>query len=150
MTRARLPLILAGVAVATLGLTACEKPNPGASVFSGTTSQFQRAACWSSDSTYLDDSTCASAALEQAAKNASAVRTLPGQTIGISVDPVVADIGWFPVLGGQRLSDTPVTSTYFRITPTREQLPAGGASIAVVAGDDKGSRGIWIFPLTTS
>ena len=38
----------------------------------------------------------------------------------------------------------------FRFSPTREQLPAGGASIAVVAGDDKGSRGIWIFPLTTS
>ncbi len=150
MKRARLSLVLAGVAVVTLGLTACEKPNPGASIFSGTTSQFQRAACWATDGSYLDDATCAAAALEQAAKTTAAVSTLPGQTIGISVDPVVADIGWFPVLGGQRLSDTPVTSTYFRFTPTREQLPAGGASLAVVAGDDKGSRGIWIFPLTTS
>ncbi|MCX6432610.1 MAG: hypothetical protein NTX29_07405 [Actinobacteria bacterium] len=150
MTRARLPLVLASVAVVTLGLTACEKPNPGASVFSGTTSQFLRAACWATDGGYLDDGTCASAALEQAAKGASAVPTLPGQTIGISVDPVVADIGWFPVLGGQRLTETPLTTTYFRFTPTREQLPAGGATIAVVAGDDKGSRGIWIFPLITS
>ena len=150
MKRARLSLVLAGVALVTLGLTACEKPNPGASVFSGTTSQFLRAACWASGTDYLDDNTCASAALEQAAKNTAAVPTLPGQTIGISVDPVVADIGWFPVLGGQRLTDTPLTTTYFRFTPTREQLPAGGATIAVVAGDDKGSRGIWIFPLATS
>jgi hypothetical protein len=148
MNRARSSLVLAGAGLLALGLTACDKPNPGASVFSGTTSQFQRAACWSEGEAYLDATTCAEGVLTQAAANTGAIPVLAGRTIGISVDPSVADVGWFPVLGDQRLTPQPVTSTYFRFAPTQEQLSAGNGTLAVIAGDAKGSRGVWVYRLT--
>jgi hypothetical protein len=148
MKHARTSLVIAGAGLLALGLTACDKPNPGASVFSGTTSQFQRAACWSDGPGYLDEKNCAANVLQQAADSTGAVPVLAGQTIGISVDPSVADIGWFPAIGGQRLTTQPLTGTYFRFTPTQEQLTTGDQTLAVIAGDAQGSRGVWVYRLT--
>lgn len=150
MQRARLALTVAGTAMVVLSLSACEKPNPGASVFSGTTSAYQQALCWAPEGAYLDEKTCANDLIDKASKGASSVSALPGQTIGISVDPVVADIGWYPVLGGQRVTATPVTDTYFRFTPDAAQLGAGNGALAIVAGDEGGTRGIWMYRLATS
>ena len=89
MQRARLPLIVVGSAALVLGLTACEKPNPGATVFSGTSSAYEQALCWAPEGQYLDEKSCASDVLDAGGTKQS-ISVTPGQTIGISVDPVVA------------------------------------------------------------
>ncbi len=150
MTRARLPLVIAGAAVLALGLTACEKPNPGATVFSGTTSQFRQAACWAFDADALDADACAQDVIDAAASGATtaAIPVVPGQVIGISVDPVVADAGWSPRINGQNLVPSPITSTYFRFTfPEFQEIPQDGLIMELVAGQDEKTRGIWIFKL---
>jgi len=152
MTRARLPLLIAGVAVLALGLTACEKPNPGATVFSGTTSQFRQAACWAFDADSLDANSCAQDVVGAAASGAqtASIPVVPGQVIGISVDPVVADAGWSPRINGQNLVPSPITSTYFRFTfPEFQQVSEDGLIMEIVAGKDEKTRGIWIFKLVS-
>jgi hypothetical protein len=73
---------------------------------------------------------------------------LPGNVIGISVDPVVADAGWYPVIGSQRLTQQPVTSTYFRFTyPDLQEIPEAGVALQVVAGQGEETLGLWVFQL---
>ncbi len=48
-TLAALPIL----GVAALGLVACEKPAPGVSVTSGTTTAYREALCWSFDGSAL-------------------------------------------------------------------------------------------------
>ena len=73
---------------------------------------------------------------------------MPGQTIGISVDPVVADAGWFPVVGGNKLTSEPITSTYYRFTyPGFDAVPADGLTLQIVAGDGAKTRGLWVFKI---
>ncbi len=145
MRHARTVAMLAtAVALATV-LTGCEKPNPGATVFSGTTSQSRQAACWN-DTSPVNALACAQNVLDRGV--APTVPVVPGQTVGISVDPKVADLGWSPQINGQNLAGTTVTDTYFRFTfPEFQALPAEGLVLQVVAGDAGSEQGIWLFRL---
>lgn len=152
MKRTRIALLVVGTTIAVLGLSACEKPNPGASVFSGTTTEFRRATCWAGDGTDLDTQACAQDLIDKAESGATAavIPVVPGQVVGISVDPVVADTGWFPRINGQNLTPTPITSTYFRFTfPEFQEVPADGVLMELVAGDAETTRGVWLFTLAT-
>jgi hypothetical protein len=148
MTLRRIALA-AAVAVAGLALTACEKPAPGVSVFSGTTTEHRAALCWSFSGETLQPEQCAQDLVQRAldGDGVASVPTLANQTVGISVDPTVADTGWFPILGSQRLTEEPVRSTYFRFTFPAVQVPADGVPLQIVAGDGQTTRGIWIFRL---
>ncbi len=149
----RRPILAASVSVlSVLALAACEKPAPGVSVVSGMTSAYRAALCWSFDGEPLSAQTCAQDVVTEALDGADVARVpvIPGQVIGISVDPVVADAGWFPVIGSQRLTQQPITSTYYRFTyPDLQEVPADGVSLQVVAGAD-GTLGLWIFQLIPS
>ncbi len=149
----RRPILAASVSVlSVLALAACEKPAPGVSVVSGMTSAYRAALCWSFDGEPLSAETCAQDVFTEALDGADVARVpvIPGQVIGISVDPVVADAGWFPVIGSQRLTQQPITSTYYRFTyPDLQEVPADGVSLQVVAGAD-GTLGLWIFQLIPS
>lgn len=150
MMRARTAGVLVASAILVLGLTGCDKPNPGASVFSGTTTQFQRAACWSFSGEAIDPAACAKDVVGDAKAGARipSIPVVPGQVIGISVDPVVADEGWAPQVNGQPLITTPTTSTYFRFSyPELQPVPADGILMQIVAGKDGASRGVWFFRL---
>jgi hypothetical protein len=142
--------VATGLAVAGLvALAACEKPTPGATVFSGMSSSYEHALCWSFDGEPLNAQTCAQDVVTEAIDGATVgkVPVVPGDVIGISVDPVVADAGWFPVIGSQRLTQQPITSTYYRFTyPDLQQLPPDGVSLQVVAGNE-GTLGLWVFQL---
>lgn len=149
----RRPVLAASVAVVSvLALAACEKPAPGVTAFSGTTSAHREALCWSFDGEPLSPETCAQDVVTEALDGADVARipVIPGQVVGISVDPVVADAGWFPVIGSQRLTQQPITSTYYRFTyPDLQEVPADGVSLQVVAGAD-GTLGLWVFQLVPS
>lgn len=150
MKHARLPLILVGAAALVLGLTGCEKPNPGASVFSGTTTQWRQAVCWAAEGESIDADACAQDVIAKAADGGqlASIPVVPGQIVGISVDPVVADTGWFPRINGQNLTQAPITSTYFRFTfPEFQEVAADGLLMELVAGSEGANRGIWFFQL---
>ena len=150
MHPARVALVLAAGIAVILGVAGCEKPNPGASVFSGTTSQWREADCWGFDGSTIDISACAKDVLEAATSGAKlpVIPVTPGQTIGISVDPVVADAGWQPLVNNQSLSPSPITSTYYRFTfPEFQELPEEGVVMEILAGEQGAARGLWMFRL---
>jgi hypothetical protein len=150
MKRSRVALLVPALALMALGLTACEKPNPGATVFSGTTSQWRQAACWSHDAENVDTAACAQDVIAAAADGAktATIPVVPGQVIGISVDPVVADTGWYPRINGQNLTQSPITSTYFRFTfPEFQEVAEDGFLMEIVAGSAEQTRGLWLFQL---
>lgn len=150
MKHARLPLVLAGAAALALSLTACEQPNPGASVFSGTTSQWRQAVCWAGEGESIDANACAQDVIAKAADGGqlASIPVVPGQTVGISVDPVVADAGWSPRINGQNLTQSPITSTYFRFTfPEFQDVAEEGLLMEIVAGEAEQTRGLWLFQL---
>jgi hypothetical protein len=137
-------------AAGALTLSACEKPAPGVSVFAGTATEHRAALCWSFDGTALSSEVCAQDVVQEAlaGDGVASIPVIPGQTIGISVDPVVAAQGWTPVISTQRLVEQPITSTYFRFTfPDLQQVPEGGLPLQIVAGTGEETRGIWIFRL---
>lgn len=143
----RAVVIAIAAATAALSLTACEKPNPVASVFSGTVSDWQPALCWNHDDEPLDLEACAQAVLA-AAEDGPQIPVVPGSTIGISVDPVVAEAGWRPVVNGQDLVPELITSTYFRFTfPDLQAVPEEGVRMQILAGPADQARGVWSFTL---
>lgn len=145
---------LAGAAVlgaaAVLLLSGCEKPAPGVSVFSGTSTEWREAVCWAFDAEALEPGDCAQELLTEASARDVVARIpiVPGDTIGISVDPKVADAGWTPVIGQQRLTSTPLDTTYYRFTyPDLQEVPADGVLLQIVAGRGESTKGIWVFRL---
>jgi hypothetical protein len=154
MTRrfTRPALVVSLALVSVFALAACEKPGPGATVFSGMTSAHREALCWSFDGEPLSPETCAQDVVTEALDGADVGRipVIPGDVIGISVDPVVADAGWYPVIGSQRLTQQPITSTYYRFTyPDLQEVPVDGVSLQIVAGSE-GTLGLWVFQLIPS
>ena len=135
---------------AALLLTGCEKPAPGVSVFSGTTTEHRQAVCWAFESDALEPGNCAQELLTEASAGDVVARipVVPGDTVGISVDPKVAEAGWTPVIGQQRLTSTPLDTTYYRFTyPDLQEVPADGVLLQIVAGRGESTRGIWVFRL---
>lgn len=141
-----------------LALTACDKPAPSVTVFSGSTSTNVEALCWSFDAKQkLDVAAClgsgsgqsASQLAEALQSKVGVVPVQPDQTIGISVDQQVADAGWYPVIGNSRLTEQPVTSTYYRFQLSAADLRGGRVQLRVLAlGQDASQvRGLWLFEL---
>jgi hypothetical protein len=148
MNRARTALALAGSALLVLGLSGCEKPNPGATVFSGTTSRWQQAACWSFTADTVDTDKCARDVVNNTLTGVKVptIPVVPGQVIGISVDPVVADATWTARVNNQSLTTSPISNTYFRFTfPDLSEVPPEGILMQIVAGKDGAAKGIWLF-----
>ena len=149
MKRTRVALLITVLGVSALGLAACEKPNPGASVFSGTTTKWREAACWALLGS-IDANACAQEVIGKAASGSrlAEIPVVPGQVVGISVDPVVADTGWYPRINGQNLTQAPITSTYYRFTfPEFQQVAEDGLTMEIVAGSGEETRGLWLFQL---
>lgn len=149
---------IAAIALSTL--TACEKPLPAVTVFSGSNSTHAEAACWSEDATLVIGSPECTQEDLVAAVSGDALTTIaitPGKTLGFSVDSEVAEAGWYPsiIVDGQaqQLTNGPVFKRYWSMTfpeSTRGQFPAGGYVLQITAmGATTGSqRGVWFFGLT--
>lgn len=136
-------IVIGLAAVAGLSLTGCQKPPPSITVWTGAESLNQPALCWAFESDILQPGECAEEILQgQNAEALTIIKPVAGNTVGISVDPEVAESGWTPVLGGQRVTQTPLTSTYFRFTFPLG-VPQTGVPLQVVAGKDAKTKGIW-------
>lgn len=147
MSKRRVAQLLCLSAVAPLALAACEKPTPGVTVWSGTTSQHVQAVCWSDDAgAKLDAQDCQNAA---AAADVTPISVVPASTIGISVDPAIAEHGWYPAIAGSRLTAEPLTTTYFRFALGEQNLTDTLDLNVLALGDSANTvRGLWVFQLT--
>ena len=140
-------------------LTGCEKPRPLATVFSGSASVGREALCWSSEPTRpIDAADClvneGSGTLSEAdaAELDEYVATLTvnsGQTIGISVDPEVAESGWSVSVNGRRRNADLIDSTYFRFELSERDFRGRSLELQVIAptSDLTQRRGLWVFEL---
>lgn len=141
-------LALAAVAL-VLTVSGCAKNNPGATVWTGTVSSHAQAVCWSQDAA-VTPTTCAKALVNGATANNNipSLEVIPYQTVGISVDPKVAENGWYVAIGGQRFNDKAITGTYFRFTFPNYSVPDAGLDMQIIAqGKRNVTRGIWIYKL---
>jgi hypothetical protein len=155
MTSSRRSVAIGLLALSPFVLAGCEKPNPGVTVWSGTTSEHVPAVCWQhEEGAALGAQDCAQDVLERArqGQGVASIDVRPGATVGISVDPVVADSGWSVQIGGQPLA-TGLTETYFRFT-FPQTIAAGGEGftmeITAQAEGGGGNRGVWFFQLLPS
>lgn len=152
MTRRMLAVAAVGVGLA-LTLTGCTKPTPGATVVSGSNSVHQQALCWSFEDAGLDGGSCASDVIEKALADGKvpALPIVAGNTIGISVDPVVAEAGWTVQIDGQAIVSEPITETYYRFTfPSLTTVPADGMLLDIKAVSGDQTRGFWVYTLVPS
>ena len=151
MSKSRvLASVISGLFVLTL--TACEKPNPGATVWSGTKSEYREAVCWSEQEAITPED-CAQDIVDSALADpeVATIEILTDQTVGISVDPKVAELGWYVAIGGQRFNDAPIFETYYRFTFPKVSIPEGGYDMQVIAqGKGAATRGIWVFKLVNA
>lgn len=132
-----------------MSLTSCSKHNPGATVWSGTSSAHREALCWSEDAAVTPDN-CAQDIVAGAmtGPDVAEISVQKEQTLGISVDPKVAEKGWYIAIGGTRINENPITSTYYRFAFPVESVPAEGYTLQVVAqGTGSATRGLWLFRL---
>ncbi len=151
MTSTRRSLAIASLVLAPLALAGCEKPSPGVTAWSGTRSEHQEALCWQSDPTkVLGPTDCAQDVLERASAGEGIphLEVGPGDVVGISVDPVVADSGWSVQFLGQTYV-AGYTGTYYRFTfPGQGSPEPSGYPLQVIAQSASGgSRGLWVFQL---
>ena len=100
---------------------------PGVTVFTGTTSERLAPTCFSWDG-QIDPQQCLNDAAQKAASGQTAtLDVVPENVVGISVDPAIAEQGWYPSIAGQRLSQEAITETYFRFSFPR--VPANPRAI---------------------
>ena len=156
--RLRRAAALAAVPLGIALLVGCTKPVPSVSAFSGATSANVDALCWSFDASQsVDAASCLGQKQGQSVTDLAAdlqskvgvIPVEPDQTIGISVDPQLANDGWFPVIGDTRLTVEPVTSTYYRFQLAAADLRKGSLELRVLALGDSPDvvRGLWAFEL---
>lgn len=133
-------------------LAACEKPTPGVTVFSGTHSDHTEAICWSSDADRaVNRSDCSiSPTTDDASAVIDQIPTITaeaGATVGISVDPAVAENGWIVSINSRALVREPITEKYFKFTMPPQALRQGPAQLVVQALTTSGNeiRGSWAF-----
>lgn len=127
---------------ATAALASCEKPPPRVTFVSGTTSEWVAPTCFSWEGR-VDAQQCLQEAAQKAASGQTVkLNVVPDNTVGISVDPAIAEAGWTPVLAGQPLTEQPLTDTYFRFTFPRVQPNDQGYPLAVVVQGDT-DPGVW-------
>ena len=155
MSSKRRSVAIAALALTPMLLAGCEKPDPGVTAWSGTTSVRADAVCWQPQgNAALGTGDCAQDILN-AASQGEGLQTLdvrPGDTVGISVDPVIADSGWSVQVGTQTLVSN-LTETYFRFTfpELGVDLTGPGLVMQVIANArPSGTRGHWFVHLQPS
>lgn len=137
----RRAVVASVVAASAIAVTACEKPVPSVTVFSGTRSWNEDALCWSRQA-------------DQAIRgcdfgNAGPLVTVaPGSTIGVSVDPEATTNGWRLFFDDQPIVTRLLHSTYYRFA-VAEQNMGQPHLLRVVAYESAGAqaRGYWSFRL---
>ncbi len=146
--RVRRLFVAAALTLSAVTLVGCEQPQPGVTAFSGTQSVRSSPLCWSGSSAGLASGQCAQDIVSgEQIGNAPQLQVRAGNVVGISVDESIAEKGWVPAIGGQRLVNTPIQETYFRFTFPAATLPDEGLGLQVLAGSNAQLNGVWAIRL---
>lgn len=149
----RRPRVLAGQALVGVAVllcaTACEKPTPEASIYSGTSNAAVEAACWNFDDAPADPSCASGLSAGEVAEREGVITVRAGDTIGITVEPDVAEAGWAVQIGDQSLSAQRLDETYFRFALSEADLANAPFELKVFGypGEGDQPRGLWLFRL---
>ena len=99
--------------------------------------------CWSPDEV-VSEQDCATTS------NLGHIEVQPGATIGVNVDPEIAELGWVPTVGGERLVAQDLDSTYYRFALSESnfaETPEPALEVYAIDEDQK-TRGLWVLQLT--
>lgn len=145
LSHRRPALALATASVALFALTACEKPTPLVTVTSGGSTAEGESTCWAAQGQALPDA-C------QNPPSIGTIKVKPGATVGISVDPKLADAGWRLAIDGQALVSQPIHDDYYAFDVPGQGLGRSDAALQIVVSGQGGSdtsaiRGLWRFTL---
>jgi hypothetical protein len=99
--------------------------------------------CWSPDAVVSEED-C------ERTSNLGRLQVQPGATIGVNVDPAIAELGWVPTVDGRRLVAQNLDQTYYRFALSESDFAeAPGSALEVYAVDDEqNTRGLWVLQLT--
>jgi len=137
-------VVLSAAAVGAL-VAGCEKPPPAITVWNGTGSVYAPALCWAFEGS-LQQGECAQEVIQgQAIDGVPTLTLAPGKTLGISVDPAVAEAGWQISADGQPLTAEPLDTTYYRVVA--DNTPDQALTLQVVAGREPEIRGVFLVRL---
>jgi hypothetical protein len=143
--RVRPAVVAALLSCGGMLLTGCGvESEPLVTVFSpGSGSVTVSPQCWSPDEV-VSERDCASTS------NLGRIEVQPGATIGVNVDPEIAELGWVPTVGGERLVAQDLDTTYYRFALSESNFadtPDPALEIFAVDEDQK-TRGLWVLQLT--
>jgi len=159
MSSGRIAALTTVLVMSSTLLSGCEKPAPKATVFSGGQSASREALCWSAEPDQpIDQADClmdeaggtlTEEGAAQLADYLASIEVSSGQTIGISVDPEVAESGWSVSVNGRRRNANLIGETYFRFALSERELRGPSLELQVVAPTEDLSdrRGLWVFEL---
>ena len=142
--RERPAVVAALLSCGAILLTGCGvESEPLVTVFSpGSGSVAVSPQCWSPDEV-VSEQDCATTS------NLGQIEVQPGATIGVNVDPEIAELGWVPTVGGERLVAQDLGSTYYRFALSESnfaETPDPALEIFAVDEDQK-TRGLWVLKL---
>lgn len=105
------------------------------------------AACWAAEADGVQTEECAADILTTEGNLGDRILFANSDdTVGISVDPDVAEAGWIVRVAGQPLMTQPLRESYFRF-PMPFGAPEEGFPMQVVSGADSEVKGVWLFRL---
>lgn len=149
-------------AAVLVSLTACSKPKPEVTVFSGANSVHTAALCWTQDgSNAIGTAGCSTSELQSLVTSGkeAALTVAQGTTMGISVDSDVAEAGWRPSLlingQSQALTSGVLHRRYWKMVypeTAATSLMGNPLTLQIVSQGTTASdlRGLWIIKLSPS
>jgi hypothetical protein len=125
---------------ALLALTGCQAPGPRVTVVQGTRTVQVEVACAARGDAPLDPATCQRA-------RAPRLTVAAGDTLGVGVEPKVAENGWYLAFGpGQQIG--PFKRTFLQV-PMPLQLPEQLGELQVIEAPGNRPTRAWLFALDT-
>jgi hypothetical protein len=107
------------------------------------------AVCWNHEDAPLGARDCAQDVLQRASNGEGipSIDVKAGNTLGVSVDPVVAEAGWSVSISGQPVAQD-LDETYYRFEFPSTPTGGPGYTLQIVAGaGSSGARGYWFVQL---
>ena len=131
------------VVLAGLLLAGCEKPTPTVTAATVGSSERAKSICWSTKAEQAIGSDCS---VNQAL--IKSLRVTPGEFVGFSVDPEIAESGWLVFANGTQVTQR-LTKKYYRFNTAENSFQNGPLQIEIYAlTNNNRARGVWGFTLT--
>jgi hypothetical protein len=131
-------------ALAVLALAGCEKPTPGVTVSSGTTSVHSEATTYCREGQSAAKSNCV-----EHLDRVSVVRVKAGERVGIDVAKTIAEDGWILVDTGANARSDVQDELHFSYTPDFSRSPVIHLEVRSLdrVAENATVTGVWTFQL---